>query len=199
MTTVLIIVGVVVLAAIAGWLLLRGRATGGAGLKRRFGPEYDRVLARHQGDTKLAEQELEERVKRHGSISAQPLSAEARERYTAHWTRVQERFVDAPEDAVAEAGDLLDELSRERGFPEAGSVEDRAEALSVHHATKVDAYRRVHTARDGSGGTEELRQALVEARALFDALLGKRTAEPAEHGRTTDMKKQHHAKGSVTS
>ncbi|MEU1086434.1 hypothetical protein ACFYPN_22505 [Streptomyces sp. NPDC005576] len=198
MTTVLIIIGVVVLAAIAGWLLLRGRATGGTGLKRRFGPEYDRVLARHRGDTKLAEQELAERVKRHGSISTRPLSAEARERYTARWTQVQERFVDTPEDAVAEAGDLLDELSRERGFPEAGSAEDRAEALSVHHGAHVDAYRRVHTARDGSGGTEELRQDLVEARALFDALLGNRTTERVERDRT-DTDKQHHAKGSVTS
>ncbi|WEH43337.1 hypothetical protein [Streptomyces sp. AM 2-1-1] len=198
MTTVLIIVGVVVLAAIAGYLLLRGRATGGAGLKRRFGPEYDRVLARHQGDTKLAEQELGERVKRHGSISAQPLSAEAREQYTARWTRVQERFVDAPEEAVAEAGDLLTRLSRDRGFPESGSVEDRAEALSVHHPAHVDAYRRVHTARDSSGGTEELRKDLVEARALFDELLGDRTTASSGQNRTgTD--KQHHAKGSVTS
>ncbi|MCX5401408.1 hypothetical protein [Streptomyces sp. NBC_00102] len=199
MTTVLIIIGVLVLAAIAGWLLLRGRTTGGAGLKRRFGPEYDRVLAHHQGDTKLAEQELGERVKRHGSIRAQPLSAQARERYTARWTRAQERFVDAPGDAVAEAGDLLDELSRERGFPEAGSVEDRAEALSVHHGAHVDAYRRVHAARDGSGSTEELRQDLVEARALFDALLGDRIAERVERDDHTDMRKQHHTKGSVTS
>ncbi|MGW0859032.1 hypothetical protein [Streptomyces sp. NPDC002690] len=198
MTTVLIIIGVVVVVAIAGYFLQRGRATGAGGLKRRFGPEYDRVLARHQGDTKLAEQELAERVKRHGSISAQPLSAEARERYTARWTRVQERFVDAPEDAVAEAGDLLDELSRERGFPEAGGAEDRAEALSVHHGTHVDAYRRVHAARDGSGGTEELRTDLVEARALFDSLLGDRTTGRVERDRT-DMDKQHHAKGSVTS
>ncbi|WP_328723371.1 hypothetical protein OHT52_30295 [Streptomyces sp. NBC_00247] len=198
MTTVLIIVGVVVVVAIAGYFLQRGRATGAGGLKRRFGPEYDRVLARHQGDTKLAEQELGERVKRHGSISAQPLSAEARERYTARWTRVQERFVDAPEDAVAEAGDLLDELSRDRGFPETGSAEDRAEALSVHHGAHVDAYRRVHGARDGSGGTEELRKDLVGARALFDTLLGNPTGQQVERGRT-DMDKQHDAKGSVTS
>ncbi|MFD6425287.1 hypothetical protein [Streptomyces sp. NPDC060198] len=198
MTTVLIIVGVLVVVAIAGYFLQRGRATGTGGLKRRFGPEYDRVLARHQGDTKLAEQELGERVKRHGSISAQPLSAEARERYTARWTRVQERFVDAPEDAVAEAGDLLDELSRDRGFPEAGSAEDRAEALSVHHGAHVDAYRRVHGARDGSGGTEELRKDLVGARALFDAMLDNPTGQQVERGRT-DMDKQHDAKGSVTS
>lgn len=198
MTTVLIIVGIVVVAAIAGYLLLRGRTTGGAGLRRRFGPEYERVLARHDGDTKAAEQELGERVKRHGSITAKPLSAEAREEYTARWTRVQERFVDAPQDAVAEAGDLLTRLSRDRGFPEAGSVEERAEALSVHHAAHVDAYRRVHTARDGSDGTEELRKDLVEARALFDALLGDRTVEPARKG-LTNTHERHHVKGSVTS
>src|SRR5688572_22409556 len=104
MSTVLIIVALVVVLVIAAAAVLhlgRGKGGGRRGLKRRFGPEYDRAIAGHDGDTKAAERELNERVKRHGSLKERPLSNETRELYVAQWTVLQERFVDSPDGSVA--------------------------------------------------------------------------------------------------
>ncbi|MFF4797145.1 hypothetical protein ACFY1U_01865 [Streptomyces sp. NPDC001351] len=173
---IVIVAAVVVVAAV-----LTSRARGGYGgrdLKRRFGPEYDRTLARHDGDTKAAERELAERVQRHGSLREQPLDPARREEFAARWTAAQERFVDAPREAVTEADRLLAELAALRGFPDDSHYEEQLAALSVHHADHVHGYRHVHrVARVGVSGqdvdrvdTEEMREAMVEARALFEDL-----------------------------
>lgn len=182
MTTVVIIVAVV-LVAVLGYFLVRGRTSGGHGLRRRFGPEYDRAVDRHNGDTKAAEHELTERVKLHGHLEEQPLSPESREAYAGRWAAVQEQFIDSPAEALAEADALLAQLARDRGFPDGSRFEEQAAALSVHHAEHVDGYRKVHTALRGQGGTEEMRRALIESRALFDVLLGHTPDEPAQPGR----------------
>lgn len=175
----LIVVAVALVAAVVARSVAARGAGGGRGLKRRFGPEYDRAVARHDGDTKAAEHELEERVKRHGSLREQPLESSARERYMVRWTAVQEQFVDSPRDAVVEADRLIAEVAGARGFPDGSRHDEQLDALSVHHAHHVHGYRRVHRAAhaptNGSGagpaaGTEELREALVEARALFQDL-----------------------------
>ncbi|MFJ9818179.1 hypothetical protein ACIRU3_23520 [Streptomyces sp. NPDC101151] len=178
---VIVIVAVVVLGAAALILSIRGRH-GGPDLKRRFGPEYERTVARHDGDTAAAERELTERLERHGKLRERPLEPAERERYTIRWTAVQERFVDEPRAAVAEADQLLAEVADARGYPDGGHHDEQLAALSVHHADHVDGYRRVHRmTRAGAGGTgsgtgagtgtEELRTALVQARALFDDLI----------------------------
>ncbi|MER8011028.1 hypothetical protein [Streptomyces sp. NPDC094149] len=183
MSTGMIIALIVIVAAVvvvAAVLALRAKGPhGGRDLKRRFGPEYDRTVARHDGDAKAAERELTERVERHGSLRERPLDASRREQYEARWTAAQERFVDAPREAVAEADRLLAELAAERGFPDGGQYEEQLAALSVHHAHHVHGYRHVHrVARVGAGGqdgdrsdTEEMREAMVEARSLFEDLM----------------------------
>ncbi|MGV9986981.1 hypothetical protein [Streptomyces olivaceus] len=193
MSTGVIIVLIVIVAAVlvvAAVYALRARGPQhGGSLKRRFGPEYDRAVVRHDGDTKAAERELSERVRRHGSLNPRPLEPAERERFQARWTAAQERFVDSPREAVGEADHLLAELAGARGYPDGAQYEEQLAALSVHHAHHVDGYRRVHrvthaqaqthTAGAGSGGaetaaasdTEELREALVAARALFEQLV----------------------------
>ncbi|WP_320781985.1 hypothetical protein [Streptomyces sp. CRN 30] len=206
MSTGLIIALIVIVAAvvvIAVVLSLRNRgADGGRGLRRRFGPEYERTLARHDGDTKAAEHELAERVKRHGSLEPRALEPAERERYEVRWTAVQERFVDSPREALTEADRLLGEVAGARGFPDSGRYDEQLDALSVHHAHHVHGYRRVHrvahapaTGETGPGGTgtEEMRTALVEARALFEELVAPgghrnsdhRTEAAAHHGSRT--------------
>ncbi|MFS8201594.1 hypothetical protein ACLVWQ_23225 [Streptomyces sp. CWNU-52B] len=173
---VLIVVAVALVAVVAARLVTARGAGGGRGLKRRFGPEYDRVVARHDGDTQAAERELEERVKQHGSLREQPLDPAARERYAVRWTAIQEQFVDSPRDAVVEADRLVSEVAGARGFPDGDRYEEQLAALSVHHAHHVNGYRRVHLAAHPNAAgadradTEELREALVEARALFETL-----------------------------
>ncbi|MFI2639929.1 hypothetical protein [Streptomyces sp. NPDC018610] len=200
MSTGLIIAVLVIVAAVivlAAVLAPRARnRTGGKNLKQRFGPEYDRTVARHDGDTKAAERELAGRVERHGDLRRRPLEATERERFEARWAAVQEHFVDSPHEAVTEADGLLADLAGALGFPDGGQYEEQLAALSVHHGHHVHGYRRVHRAayaapadgRDGSGNTEELRAALLEARELFDELMG------AGH---SDANRHHAAAGST--
>ncbi|MEV8361678.1 hypothetical protein [Streptomyces niveus] len=176
MSTVLIVVAliVVVAAAVAAVLYGTGKGGGRGGLKRRFGPEYERAVNRHHGDVKAAENELTERVRRHGELRPRPLPAEARDQYVAHWAGLQERFVDSPRQAVVEADKLISRLAADRGFPDAEQHSDHLDALSVHHAHEVDGYRRVHQAASEAGhdaSTEELREAMVAARRLFERLV----------------------------
>ncbi|MFF2362578.1 hypothetical protein ACFVU0_07665 [Streptomyces sp. NPDC058122] len=196
MSTGVIIALIIVaaLAVVAAALILRARRPpGGRALRRRFGPEYDRTVARHDGDTQAAERDLNERVKRHGALRERPLEPAARERYAAGWTAAQERFVDSPQKAVAEADRLLGELAGERGFPDGDRYEEQVSALSVHHGHHVHGYRSVHRAalaRTGGGGnggvdTEKLREAMLEARDLFDDLLTP-TREDTAPGRARD-------------
>jgi len=173
-TVVIIVLIVAAVAVVAGaaytGLAKRGPGNRGGGLKRRFGPEYDRVLLRHNGDTKAAEHELAQRVHRHGSIEPHPLPPQVREQYVTRWTAAQERFVDSPQEALAEAELLLGGLAQARGFPGPERHDEHVEALSVHHAHHVEGYRRVRAAATGPAGTEEMREAMLQARAFFDAL-----------------------------
>ncbi|WP_460108768.1 hypothetical protein [Streptomyces sp. YKOK-J1] len=193
MSTGMIIAVIVVVAALvlAATLIMRGRGRqGGPDLKRRFGPEYQRTVARHNGDAKAAERELTERLERHGKLRERPLEPAEREQYSARWTAVQERFVEAPREAVAEADRLLSDLAAFRGYPEGGRYEEQLAALSVHHAHHVEGYRRVHrVSQAGPGGgvgesaaeTEELRTALMDARALFDDLMNDSARATGHH------------------
>ncbi|MGW2044842.1 hypothetical protein ACWCPF_06625 [Streptomyces sp. NPDC001858] len=175
----IVIVAVTVVVAKVPVLRARGGAHGRRGLKHRFGPEYDRAVARHDGDVDAAERELDALVQRHGALREQPLEPAERERYQARWRAAQEKFVDSPREAVADADHLLAELAGARGFPDGGEHEEQLAALSVHHAHHVHGYRRVHGAVHEAGtgdgrapGTEDMRTAMVEARALFDDLVG---------------------------
>ncbi|NGO41876.1 hypothetical protein [Streptomyces ureilyticus] len=206
----IVIIAVIVIVAVAVLVVGRGRIRdgGGRGLKHRFGPEYDRAVADHNGDTKAAERELGERVKQHGSLTEQPLSLEARAQYTAQWAGIQEQFVDSPQKAVTEADTLLAHLAKDRGFP-GEQFEEQFAALSVHHADQVRGYRSMHTAARGQSGTEEMREAMVEARSLFEALVTEQPADPDQDSPQTPQSpddrghapwalNRRHAKGSST-
>lgn len=178
----LIVIGAVLIIALAAFLALRARRPrGGSDLRRRFGPEYDRAVARHDGDTKAAERELNERLERHGDLRPEPLDPARRERFEARWAAAQELFVDAPRAAVSEADHLLAEAAEARGYPDSRHYDDQLSALSVHYAQHVQGYRHVHRlahqpdGQDAAGQravTEEMREAMVEARELFDDLVG---------------------------
>jgi hypothetical protein len=174
MSTVLVVVIVIVVIAALGAVAFfaRGQARR-RGLQQRFGPEYDRTVESHES-TREAEQELKAREKRHDELEIHPLDPAARERHLAEWRQVQERFVDAPEEAVTEADRLLVLVMGERGYPTEG-YEQQVSDLSVEHASTIDRYRQAHDisaqAEAKKASTEDLRQAMVHYRALFTELL----------------------------
>ncbi|MGI5201919.1 hypothetical protein ACQEU6_10100 [Spirillospora sp. CA-108201] len=172
-TAIGVVVAVVVVAvlAAAGYLVMARSRT--ARLRRRFGPEYDRVLER-QGGRAAAERELRSREQRHEELELRDLDPRRREEYREQWVRVQERFVDAPEAAVEQADQLVTVVMGERGYPTHG-FEEKVAHLSVEHGRTMDHYRRAHTisgrAATKEASTEDLRQAMVHHRALFEELL----------------------------
>lgn len=143
-------------------------------LQQRFGPEYDRAV-RSSGDRGTAERELaarEDRVKR---MHIEELPAGARERYTEEWRTVQTRFVDQPREALQQADTLVQNVMRDRGYP-MNDFEQRAADISPDHPQVVDDYRIAHgiasRTETGEVSTEDLRQAMVHYRTLFNDLLG---------------------------
>jgi hypothetical protein len=162
-----IIIAVIVVAAIA---VVASVQVGRARTRRQFGPEYDR-LGRELGSRKKAEAELAARRQRVEALGIHPLTAEQQASYAGQWTAVQERFVDTPAEAVSAADALVWDVMRDRGYP-ADEPNASMEALSVYHARPLDGYRQVQELRTESASTEELREAMIRRRALFDELLG---------------------------
>jgi hypothetical protein len=175
--TSLIVVVVVIAAAAAAVLayLARRRAT----LRARFGPEYDRAV-KDAGSPGRADALLEARAKRVTTYRIHPLGRDESVAFSNRWRQVQSQFVDDPAGAVAAADALVTELMTARGYP-MSEFDRRAEDLSVDHASVVHHYRHGHAiavqhARQGAS-TEDLRQAVVHYRALFDDLLEVREPE----------------------
>jgi hypothetical protein len=177
---VIAVVAVLVVAAIA-WYVVRMRRS--RALRESFGPEYERAVE-DAPSRREAEAELEQRQKRREALEITPLSATSRERYLRAWESAQARFVDDPEGAVNEADGLIQEVMRERGYP-VDDFEQRATDISVDHPDVVENYRAGHAisrkAVHGEAETEDLRQAMVHYRALFEELV--ETRETAETGR----------------
>ena len=171
-TTLIIIVAVVAaLFIVAAIVITRRRRS--EHLKQHFGPEYDRTVQQH-GDARHAEAVLIDREKRVEKFSLRPLNPVDRERYATEWATVQRRFVDDPSTAVTQADKLVTNVMAARGYPMA-DFEQRAADISVSYPTVVQNYRsaREVTLRHASGesSTEDLRQAMVYFRSLFDELL----------------------------
>lgn len=122
-TTILVIVGVIVVALIVVGVIVaavRSRGLGGPRLKA--------------------------------------LSPEARDRYGAQWDKVEARFVDDPQGAVREADSILMGLLREREHP-------MGENQLPNRMKKA---RRLAVGQEGKGGTEGMRQAMLEYRGVME-------------------------------
>ena len=170
---IIIAVAVVAVAGIVGLLILRNRRT--KRLRTQFGgTEYDRALAKG-GSRRQGEAGLEGRSDRIESLHIQPLAPGDRARFSESWRSVQGRFVDSPGGAVTEADQLLRDVMSTRGYPVA-DFEQRAADVSVNHPVVIDNYRKAHeiAVRQGLGhaSTEDLRQAMIHFRTLFESLTG---------------------------
>lgn len=166
-----LLVAAVVAGAVVAWFLLTKRRR--THLRDRFGPEYDRTV-RSAGKVSVAEKELERREERVESLRIRPLPAEERSTFAESWRAVQTHFVDEPERAVDEADALVEEVMERRGYPVA-DFEQRVADVSVDHPHVTSNFRAAHAiadrSRTGHASTEDLRQAMVHYRALFEDLL----------------------------
>ena len=174
----IVVVAVLAIGAVVAYSVMQRRRT--ERLTQQFGPEYQRTVE-STGGQREAERELEARQKRVERLEIRRLSVDERDRYLARWKETQARFVDDPPGAISEADMLVQEVMRARGYPMT-DFEQRAADISVDHPHVVDEYRAAHAVaeRDATDGveTEDLRQAMVHYRALFDDLLETDGATP---------------------
>jgi hypothetical protein len=173
MTTAAVIFLVVAIVAIAvgSFMYLQLQRT--RRLRNRFGAEYERTVEREHGRARQAEALLLKREERVNKLHIRPLSHEDREHFIAEWRTVQERFVDDPRAAVAQADKLVVNAMQARNYPMA-DFEQRAADISVEYPHLVEHYRVAHdiASRDAHEevSTEELRRAMQRYRSLFEEL-----------------------------
>ena len=162
----------VIFVGVAAWhVVMQRRRT--QDLRTLYGPEYVRTVSQ-VGDRRRAEDELVKRQERVDALEIRPLSAELRGEFTQQWRNVQAMFVDDPRGAVTRADGMVEEVMKTRGYP-VSDFDQRAADLSVHHGRVVQNYRAAREIairhRRGMATTEDLRQAMVYYRELFQDLL----------------------------
>jgi hypothetical protein len=142
-------------------------------LRQRFGPEYDRAVEARE-DRRAAEADLRDRERQRARLDIKPLPEGMRMRFAQEWQGLQERFVDQPSDAVVAADRLVYSVMETRGYP-MGDFDVQADLVSVDHPEVVENYRFAHGIRERvqarRASTEDLREALLRYRSLFDELL----------------------------
>jgi hypothetical protein len=167
---VVIAIAVVVVVALVA-VVARNRRT--TMLRDRFGPEYDRVLDK-SGDQRAAEADLRERERERARFELKPLPEATRLGFASEWRDLQERFIDEPAGAAGAADTLITRVMEARGYP-MKDFDGQAELLSVDHPETVENYRFAHAVRERAltqqASTEDLREALLRYRSLFDELL----------------------------
>jgi len=165
------IILVVVILVVAAFVLGQQRRT--QRLRDRFGSEYQRTVAR-TGDRRAGEAELAEREQRRSRFKVVELEPSARQRYAEAWRATQGKFVDDPVAATREADELVTKVMRDRGYP-VDDFDQQADDVSVDHPGVAENYRAAHAVSlanaRGLASTDDLRQAFVHYRSLFEELL----------------------------
>ena len=180
MNTTYLIIGVVLVLAIVGAILAPrfARRQRADKFQKEYGPEYDRTV-KNTGSEKKAQAELTDRKKHVATLNIRPLTVSEREHYVADWKTVQAKFVDQPGQATVEADHLIMEVMQLRDYP-VSDFEQRAADVSVQYPALVSNYRAAREIaiknEQHHAGTEDLRQAMIHYRALFDELVKSDTA-----------------------
>jgi hypothetical protein len=189
---IVVMIGIFV-AAMAAFLFRRSRS---GRLQQRFGPEYDRTAAQQQDDVPRPEAPLADHENRAEAFPLRTLSPIARDAYAMEWATVQRRFIEDPSAAVGTADRLFSRVMIDRGYPMI-DFDQRAAELSVSHPTVVQNYRAGHGIvmrhADGQATTEELRQAMIHYRTLFDELL-----QPAVESAPSNIRPINQRRGGIT-
>jgi hypothetical protein len=170
-TTAVVLIAIAVVIVAAGWVYYRQQRR--KALRAHFGPEYTHAVKQYGSETR-AEEALSARQRRLEKLHIRHLTPEDQQRFAAQWQNVQRDFVDDPAVSIQRADALVSDVMHARGYP-VSDFEHRAEDISVDHPEVVQNFRAAHAIAErhkrGEAGTEDLRQALVHYRDLFDDLL----------------------------
>jgi hypothetical protein len=175
MNTTYTIIAVLLVLAITGAILgpIFFRRKQSKQIQDHFGPEFDHTVET-LGDEKKAIIELDERQKHVQTLEIRSLSTIERDRYLIDWKAVQSKFVDEPGQAIVDAGRLIIEVMQVRNYP-VSDFDQRAADISVNYPELVSNYRAAREIamknEEHLADTEELRQALIYYRSLFEELL----------------------------
>ena len=102
-----------------------------------------------------------------------PLTKKARDRYVLAWDRIEARFLYAPQEAVREADGLV-----------MSALRDRRHSTDYEFLPpRAKNARRKLSMDEGRGGTELLRQAMLDYRAVLDDMVGYRHREAVRQSR----------------
>jgi len=174
--TTVIILAVIVAFVIGGMLgMLLNRRQRTKRLQDKFGPEYERAV-NETGDARQAENDLQARLDHVRTLDIRPLSADEIHRFTNDWQITQAEFVDEPLAAMQKSDRLIREVMKAKGYP-VEDFEQRVADISVDYPELVADYRGLHLialkGADEEVSTEEMRQAMIHGRALFENLVNK--------------------------
>ena len=176
-TLILVAVAFLVIGGLLAMAVMRFQRS--RRLRERFGPEYER-LVNEVGDKQQAESELEARVAHVETLDIRPLTADEINGFSLEWQSTQAEFVDEPQASLQKADRLIREVMKARGYP-VEDFEQRAADISVDYPELVTDYRGLHLIAvkeaDDEVSTEEMRQAMVHGRALFEELVRKEIPE----------------------
>lgn len=183
-----VVIAVVVVLVVLALVAAAARRRRSAALRDHFGPEYERTV-RARDSRRAAEADLLERERQRAQLDIRPLPEPARARYAEQWGLLQQSFVDQPVNAVVSADGLVRTVMAEEGYP-VHDFEAQSGLVSVDHPHVVENFRvarDIHErARAQRASTEDLREAMLRYRSLFDELLhtGVAGGSPAAGGAT---------------
>jgi hypothetical protein len=170
--TIAIVVGSLAVVAILLWFVYDRRRS--QELRERFGPEYERTVT-EIGSRRRAESQLAQREAQAKELRARPMNVSDRDRFLSEWKLCQAQFVDDPAGAVEKADELLADMMHTRGYAVDDPYERMKDIAAAHpdHAQEYrDAGEIVGRHHRGKASTEELREAFLHYRTLFNDLLG---------------------------
>jgi hypothetical protein len=175
MDTKYIIIAVVLVLVVLGAILapIFARRKRSQRFQTKYGPDYDHTV-KTMGNEKKAQTEMDKRQTHVETLNIRPLSIGERDQFLADWKAIQVKFIDQPGQATVEADHLIMEVMKMRAYP-VSDFEQRAADISITYPELVSNYRLAREIaiknEHHQAGTEELRQALIYYRSLFDELL----------------------------
>ncbi|MHC1740955.1 MAG: hypothetical protein AB9897_07580 [Anaerolineaceae bacterium] len=175
MNSIYFIIAVILILVVVGAIvgLIFSRRNRSKRYSNKFGEEYQHTVKK-TGDEKKAQAELDERIAHVGGLHIRDLTEAEHTKYLAEWNNVQTKFIDNPSQATIEADHLIMEVMQSREYP-ISDFEQRAADISINYPKLVTNYRAARAIaiknERKEASTEELRNALIYYRSLFDELL----------------------------